>query len=73
LNAPCLGIFPVVPKVGRCNRAADDRLSISIPELTRRRDPNRANSWLIYYADVHICTVARSVGNCAFQRADSTG
>ena len=34
-----------------------------MPELTRRRDPNRANSWLIYYADVHVGTIARSSGN----------
>src|SRR5262245_24737162 len=34
-----------------------------MPELTRRRDPNRANSWLIYYADLHVGTIARSVGN----------
>jgi hypothetical protein len=34
-----------------------------MPELTRRRDPNRANSWLIYYADVHVGTIARSVDN----------
>jgi len=34
-----------------------------MPELTRRRDPNRANSWLIYYADVHVGTIARSIGN----------
>ena len=39
------------------------RLNISMPELTRRRDPNCANSWLIYYADVHVGTIARSVGN----------
>jgi hypothetical protein len=36
---------------------------MSMPELTRRRDPNCANSWLIYYADVHVGTIARSVDN----------
>jgi hypothetical protein len=34
----------------------------SIP-LTRRRDPHRSHSWLIYFGDVHVGTIAKSVGN----------
>jgi len=32
-----------------------------MPELTRRPDPNRRDSWLIYYGDVHVGTIARAV------------
>jgi hypothetical protein len=28
--------------------------------LTRGRDPNRADCWLIHYGDVHVGTVAPS-------------
>ena len=34
-----------------------------MPDLTRRPDPHRANSWLIQYGDVHVGTIARAVGN----------
>jgi hypothetical protein len=34
-----------------------------MPDLTRRPDPSRANSWLIHSGDVHIGTIARTVGN----------
>ena len=30
--------------------------------LTRRRDPHRSDSWLIYLTDVHVGTIARAVG-----------
>ena len=31
--------------------------------LTRRRDPKRKDCWLIYAADIHVGTIARSIGN----------
>jgi hypothetical protein len=31
--------------------------------LTRRRSKDRADCWLIYYGDVHVGTIAKSVGN----------
>ena len=35
-----------------------------MPALTRRRDPEAQQAtWLIYFADVHIGTIARSAGN----------
>ena len=34
-----------------------------MPDLTRRPDPHRANSWLIHYFDVHLGTIARAGGN----------
>jgi hypothetical protein len=34
-----------------------------MPTLTRRRDPTRQETWLIYYGDVHAGTIAQSVGN----------
>ena len=35
-----------------------------MPALTRRRDPEaQQETWLIYFAGVHIGTIARSVGN----------
>ena len=71
MNAPCRGIFPVVPKVGRCNRAAADRFKYTYTRTHPPPRPEPRQFWLIYYADVHIGTVVRSVGNCAFQRADS--
>ena len=30
--------------------------------LTRRRDPNRSDCWLIYFGDVHVGSVGRAVG-----------
>jgi hypothetical protein len=30
--------------------------------LTRRRDPNRADCWLIYTGDLHVGTIARRAG-----------
>ena len=32
-------------------------------DLTRRKDPDRPDCWLIYFGDVHVSTIARSVGN----------
>jgi hypothetical protein len=32
-----------------------------MPELTRRLDPNCRESWLVYYGDVHVGTIARAV------------
>ena len=32
-------------------------------DLTRRRNPSRANSWLVCYGDLHAGTIARAVGN----------
>jgi hypothetical protein len=40
----------------------DDALIRSMPDLTRRPDPHRADCWLIYFGDVHVGTVARAVG-----------
>jgi hypothetical protein len=34
-----------------------------MPELTRRRYPERQDCWHIYYGDVHAGTVAMRVGN----------
>ena len=34
-----------------------------MPDLTQREDPNRRDSWLIYFGDVHVGTIAKSVGN----------
>jgi hypothetical protein len=31
--------------------------------LTRRRDPYRVECWQIYFADIHVGTIARTVGN----------
>ena len=31
--------------------------------LTRRRYPERQDCWHVYYGDVHVGTIARSVGN----------
>ena len=33
-------------------------LNVPMPDLTRRAD-----SWLVYYGDVHVGTIARAVGN----------
>jgi hypothetical protein len=32
-------------------------------DLTRRQDPDRPDCWQIYFGDVHVGTVAKSVGN----------
>lgn len=34
-----------------------------MPELTRRRYPERPNCWHVYYGDVHAGTIARRIGN----------
>ena len=34
-----------------------------MPALTRRRYPERQDCWHVYYGDVHVGTIARSVGN----------
>ena len=36
---------------------------IATAPLTRRRDPDRKDCWQIYAADIHVGTIARSVGN----------
>ena len=37
---------------------------MGMPALTRRRDPEaHKETWRIYYGDVHVGTIARSVGN----------
>ena len=33
-----------------------------MPELTRRRDPDRCKCWLIYFGDIHVGTISRCVG-----------
>jgi hypothetical protein len=33
-----------------------------MPALTRRRYPERPDCWHVYYADVHVGTIARRVG-----------
>ena len=33
-----------------------------MPNLTRGRYPERPDCWHIYYGDVHVGTIARSVG-----------
>ena len=39
------------------------RLPLHLTYLTRRRDPHRAKTWQIYFADIHVGTIARTVGN----------
>ena len=34
-----------------------------MPDLTRRPDPHRAHSWLVYYGDFHVGTISKCVGN----------
>jgi len=34
-----------------------------MPELTRRRYPERQDCWHVHYGDVHVGTIARSIGN----------
>jgi hypothetical protein len=34
-----------------------------MPDLTRRRHPDRSDCWHIYYGDVHAGTIAMRVGN----------
>ena len=34
-----------------------------MPELTRRRYPERQDCWHVYFGDVHVGTIARCVGN----------
>ena len=34
-----------------------------MPDLTRRRYRERSDCWHVYYGDVHVGTIARSVGN----------
>jgi hypothetical protein len=33
-----------------------------MPALTRRRYPERQDCWHVYFGDVHVGTIARSVG-----------
>ncbi len=33
-----------------------------MPALTRRRYPERQDSWHVYFGDVHVGTIARGVG-----------
>ena len=34
-----------------------------MPVLTRRRYPERQDCWHVYFGDVHVGTIVRSVGN----------
>ena len=34
-----------------------------MPALTRRRNPERQDCWHVDYGDVHVGTIARSIGN----------
>src|SRR4029078_11030789 len=38
-------------------------LNAPMPDLTRRRYRERSDCWHVYYGDVHVGTIARSVGN----------
>jgi hypothetical protein len=38
-------------------------LNAPMPDLTRRSDPHRANSWLIHYGDDHVRTISKCAGN----------
>jgi hypothetical protein len=38
-------------------------LNIAMPELTRRRYPERPDCWHVYYGDIHAGTIAARVGN----------
>jgi len=40
-----------------------------MPDLTQREDPNRRDSWLIYFGDVHVGTIARRIGQPYDQEA----
>ena len=33
-----------------------------MPDLTRRRDPDRADCWFLYYGDVRVGTIASCIG-----------
>jgi hypothetical protein len=33
-----------------------------MPQLTRRRYPERPDCWQVYYGDVHVGTIARRIG-----------
>jgi hypothetical protein len=35
----------------------------AMPDLSRRRYPERPDCWHVYYGDVHVGTIARRVGN----------
>ena len=40
----------------------------TMPDLTRRRDPDRADCWFVYYGDARVGTIARGIGpNAASQ------
>jgi hypothetical protein len=39
------------------------RFNGTMPALTRRRYPERQDCWHVYFGDVHVGTIARSVGN----------
>jgi len=39
------------------------RFNSAMPELTRRRYPEREDCWHVYFGDVHVGTIARCVGN----------
>jgi hypothetical protein len=41
---------------------ARDAVKVPMPDLTRRRDLHRADSWRVYYGDVRVGTIARAVG-----------
>ena len=34
-----------------------------MPDLTRRRYPERPDCWHVYYGDVHVGTISKCVGN----------
>jgi hypothetical protein len=34
-----------------------------LPQLTRRRYPERPDCWHVYFGDVHVGTIARRTGN----------
>ena len=39
------------------------RFNAAMPNLTRRRYPERYDCWHVYYGDVHVGTIARRTGN----------
>ena len=40
----------------------DERMALDPTKLTRRRDLDRADCWLIYCADIHAGIIAKAIG-----------
>jgi hypothetical protein len=45
--------------MGRFAYPLGPRFNVRMPELTRRRYPERPDCWHVYYGDVHVGTTQR--------------